>query len=87
MKSTVQEEKEASERVQELLKSKGSQPFCHIVVFYTPEYETRARWHEHGEKNSKYFLNLEKRNHVTKHVRKLHISGVISTDRRPAFKL
>ena len=40
----------------------------------------RARWHEHGEKNSKYFLNLEKRNHVKKHVRKLHISGVISTD-------
>ena len=24
----------------------------------------RARWHEHGEKSSKYFLNLEKRNHV-----------------------
>ena len=43
----------------------------------------RARWHEHGEKNSKYFLNLEKtekRNHVKKHVRKLHISDVISTD-------
>ena len=28
---------------------------------------SRARWHEHGEKNSKYFLNLEKRNHVRKH--------------------
>ena len=38
----------------------------------------RARWHE--QKNSKYFLNLEKRNHVKKFVRKLHISGVISTD-------
>ena len=40
----------------------------------------RARWHEHGEKNSKRSLNLEKRKHVTKHVRKLHINGVISTD-------
>ena len=40
----------------------------------------RARWHEHGEKNSKYFLNLEKRNHIKKHIRKLHISGAISTD-------
>ena len=41
----------------------------------------RAQWHEHGVKNSKYFfLNLEKRNHVKKHVRKLHISGVIYTD-------
>lgn len=26
----------------------------------------RARWHEHGEKSSKYFLNLEKRNHIKK---------------------
>ena len=24
----------------------------------------RARWHEHGEKSTKYFLNLEKRNHM-----------------------
>ena len=29
----------------------------------------RARWHEHGERSSKYFLNLEKRNHVKKHIR------------------
>ena len=24
----------------------------------------RARWHEHGGKSTKYFLNLEKRNHI-----------------------
>ena len=41
---------------------------------------SRARWHEHGEKNSGYFLNLEKRNHVKKHVRKLRLSGVITSD-------
>ena len=40
----------------------------------------RARWHEHGEKSSKYFLNLEKRNHVKKHIRKLLISGSLNTD-------
>jgi len=40
----------------------------------------RARWHEHGEKNSKHFLNLEKRNNIKKHIRKLYISGAISTD-------
>ena len=40
----------------------------------------RARWHEHGEKSTKYFLNLEKRNHVKKHMRKLKISGSITTD-------
>ena len=31
----------------------------------------RARWHEHDEQNSKYFLNLENRNQVKKHIRKL----------------
>jgi len=41
---------------------------------------TRARWHEHGEKSAKYFLHLEKRNHIKKHVRKLKISGSITTD-------
>ena len=40
----------------------------------------RARWWEHGEKSTKYFLNLEKRNHVKKHVRKLKTSGSIITD-------
>ena len=39
---------------------------------------SRARWHEHGEKHSRYFLNLEKRNHVKKHVRKLRLSDVMS---------
>ena len=41
---------------------------------------SRARWHEHVEKNSKYFLNLEKRNNIKKHIRKLLVSGAISTD-------
>ena len=36
---------------------------------------SRARWHEHGEKNSRYLLNLEKRNYVKKHVRKLRLSA------------
>ena len=40
---------------------------------------SRARWHEHGEKNSKYFFNLEKRNHIKKHIRKIRLSGVITT--------
>ena len=41
---------------------------------------SRARWHEHGEKSTKYFLSLEKRNHIRKHIRKLNLSGVITTD-------
>ena len=40
----------------------------------------RARWHEHGEKSTKYFLNLGKRNHVKKHIRKLCINGKITMD-------
>ena len=40
----------------------------------------RGRWHEHGERNSKYFLNLEKRNQVKKHIRKLVLNGSITTN-------
>ena len=40
----------------------------------------RARWHEHGKNNSKCFLNLGKRNNIKMHIRKLYISGTISTD-------
>ena len=46
----------------------------------------RVRWHEYGEKSTKYFLNLKKRNHVKKHIRKLFISGVIKTDPFCIFK-
>ena len=46
----------------------------------------RARWCEHGEKKTKYFLNLEKRNHVKKHGRKLKIftSGEMSRSQKQA---
>ena len=37
-----------------------------------------ARWHEYGEKSTKYFLSLEKRNYTRKHIRKLCLSGVIT---------
>ena len=40
----------------------------------------QARWYEHGKRSSKYFLNLEKRNHVKNHMRRLKISGSIKTD-------
>ena len=35
---------------------------------------SRARWQEKGEHNTKYFLNLEKRNHCRKNVTKLKIN-------------
>ena len=41
---------------------------------------SRTRWYEHGEKNSRSFFNLEKRNRVKKHVQKLKLSGVITSD-------
>ena len=40
----------------------------------------RARWYEHGEKSTKYFLNLEKRNHIKKHMRRLNINESVTTD-------
>ena len=40
----------------------------------------RARWYEHVEKSTKYFLNLEKRNHIKKHMLKLNINESVRTD-------
>ena len=34
---------------------------------------SKARWHEFGERNSKYFFNLEKRNHFKKTVTRLKL--------------
>ena len=41
----------------------------------------KARWHEQGEKSTKYFMNLEKRNYTKKYIKKLHIAtGKLITD-------
>ena len=66
--SNASRHNEAQEKKRNEEKTKG------III------RARARWHEHGEKSTEYFLNLEKRNHIKKHIRKLHISGVIKTD-------
>ena len=34
---------------------------------------SKARWQEKGERNTRYFLNLEKRNHLRKTVAKLNV--------------
>ena len=62
-----------------------------METFYDKKIEgtiirSRARWHEYGEKSNKYFLSLEKRNNVRKHVRKLCLSGVITTDRKKVLE-
>ena len=46
---------------------------------------SRARWYKHCEKNSKYSFNLEKRNHIRKHIRKLQLSGVIILEGEEKF--
>ena len=38
-------------------------------------------------KSTKYFLSLEKRNHTRKHIRKLCLSGVITTNYEKNFRL
>ena len=47
--------------VQEKLESFYEEKTKGVVI------RARARWHEHGEKSTKCFLHLEKRNHVKKH--------------------
>ena len=51
---------------------------------------SRARWHENGKRNSKYFFNLEKRNHIRKYIRKLNLRANDSKNQtklenQPAF--
>jgi exonuclease III len=43
-------------------------------------FRSKCQWAEYGEKNSKYFLNLEKYNYENKHITKLEISGKIVTN-------
>ena len=42
---------------------------------------SKVNWYEHGEKFSRYFLNLEKRNKTRSFLKKVFISnGTVSTD-------
>ena len=41
---------------------------------------SKARWYENGEKKSKYFLHLEKRNFLRKKISKLKLSNGEETD-------
>ena len=38
---------------------------------------SKAKWIEYGEKNSKYFLNLEKRNYRAKYIKKVMMTNGI----------
>ena len=40
---------------------------------------SRTTWYEHGEKSTKYFLNLEKRNKAKTHVRKILLQNNLET--------
>ena len=40
---------------------------------------SKTDWHEHGEKSTKYFLNLEKRNKATSHIKKIIIDDLRET--------
>ena len=43
---------------------------------------SRRKWMEEGEKNTKYFFNLEKRNTGTASIMKLNINGQITDNTR-----
>jgi exonuclease III len=40
---------------------------------------SKAKWTEEGEKNTSYFLNLEKRNYLNKTISKLEVNGKVLT--------
>ncbi len=41
---------------------------------------SKITWAEEGEKNSAFFLNLEKNNYVNKHITQLNVNGKIITN-------
>ena len=41
---------------------------------------SRLRWYEEGEKSSKYFFGLEKRNYNKKHMKSMNVEGKVLTD-------
>ena len=46
----------------------------------------KVKWYEYGEKKSKYFLNLEKRNGVRKNMRKLIVNEKTVTNQKKIRK-
>ena len=61
-------------QIKEILESYYEEKTRSVII------RARARWYEHDERSIKYFLNLEKRNHVKKHLRRLLINGSITSD-------
>jgi hypothetical protein len=46
------------------------------------EFRSKCEWAEHGEKNSKFFLNLEKFNYTNKNITMLEINKEPVTDEK-----
>ena len=62
-----------------------------LEVFYDKEIEgmiirSKIKWFEEGEKSSKYFLNLEKRNYARKHITKLLVNDKVITNQKDILK-
>ncbi len=49
-------------------------------------FRAKVEWIEEGETNSKYFLNLEKRNYINKLITTLEIDGEIIKEPTNVFK-
>ena len=51
-------------------------------------FRSRAKWYEEGEKNTEYFLNLEKRNYINKHMSEIFDNNnVLQTDNSKFLKI
>jgi exonuclease III len=49
-------------------------------------FRSKCEWAEYGEKNSKYFLNLEKYNFENKHITSLDVNGKIVTEEKEVLE-
>ena len=100
-KNRINKEKEIEEKINKLEETRnGSDNTIEAIEKLKDELEecrkeqmrgvlirTKARWIEDGEKPSKYFCNLEKRNYVNKTVTRIvDDNGIEITDQKNHFR-
>ena len=73
--------KSSDELLQEYNKCKNDLDTIYDYITEGIILHSKVNWYEHGEKSSRYFLNLEKRNKARSFIKKVFISNeTISTD-------
>ena len=81
LEETLQKDSSSSV-IQEYKDSKDKLEECYSKITEGIIVRSRVNWYEYGERNSKYFLNLEKSNKNKSHIKKLLVNSQNITGRK-----